>query len=45
MEYSVFSVARLIVPRLSASLTPEHVDMLVFLNKNTDLKSEERMCA
>ena len=24
--------------RLRASLSPEHVDMLVFLNKNMDLK-------
>ena len=35
----VFSVAGLIVSRLRASLSPEHVDMLVFLNKNMDLKS------
>ena len=34
----VFSVAGLIVSRLRASLSPEHVDMLVFLNKNMDLK-------
>lgn len=34
----VFSVAGLIVSRLRASLTPEYVDMLVFLNKNMDLK-------
>ena len=33
----VFSVAGLIVLRLRTSLTPEHVDMLVFLNKNMDL--------
>ena len=30
----VFSVAGLVVSRLRASLTPEHLDMLVFLNKN-----------
>ena len=34
----VFSVAGLIVSRLRASLSPEHVDMLVFVNKNMDLK-------
>ena len=34
----VFSVAGLVVSRLRASLSPEHVDMLVFLNKNMDLK-------
>ena len=34
----VFSVAGLIVSRLRDSLTPEHVDMLVFLNK---VKSSE----
>ena len=35
---SVFSVAGLVVSRLRASLSHEHVDMLVFLNKNMDLK-------
>ena len=34
----VFSVAGLVVSHLRASLSPEHVDMLVFLNKNMDLK-------
>ena len=34
----VFSVAGLIVSRLRASLSPEHVDMLAFLIKNMDLK-------
>lgn len=31
----VFSVAGLTVNRLRTRLTPEHVDMLIFLNKNT----------
>ena len=30
----VFSVAGLVESRLRASLTPEHVEMLAFLNKN-----------
>jgi len=33
----IFSVAGLIVSQLRASLTPEHVDMLVLLNKNMGL--------
>jgi len=33
----VFSMAGLIVSQLRASLTPEHVDTLVLLNKNMDL--------
>lgn len=33
----IFSCAGLIVNRLRSSLNPDHVDMLVFLNKNYDL--------
>ena len=36
----VLSVAGLVVSCLKASLSPEHVDMLVFSNKNMDLKFE-----
>lgn len=31
----VFSAARLTVNRLRTRLTPEHVNMLIFMNKNT----------
>ena len=34
----VFSVAGLVVSHLRASLSPEHVDMLAFLNKRVNLK-------